>query len=176
MSDETPHTRPAINSVYRHKKRGTSYTIVAYGTAQSGSDFDNTQCVVYRNIVDEGEVWIRSVTEFMDGRFELVEPKSDEDIALGELDVLKDPVPLNRYVPDLPTTVHPQMERRDELWMIYFEDKSRSYEIYSGENAEDCAKKRYSILLDSWHCHLMQKVTLTQEGQEPITLPPVTTE
>ncbi len=80
MLNETPHIRPAISSVYRHKKRGTLYTIINHGTLQlNQSDQDDALCVIYRNVVDDGKIWIRPITEFMDGRFEFVESKSDEN-------------------------------------------------------------------------------------------------
>lgn len=80
---------PAFKTLYRHKKRGTVYEIVAFGKLQASDLFkqgydhvwrtynyrqvDMTDVVIYRNIEDKDEVWVRPKSEFYDGRFEAVE-------------------------------------------------------------------------------------------------------
>lgn len=65
---------------YKHKKRGTAYTIVAIGKIQSSdwvTDFgidgsiliDGKEVVIYR-CLEDGEYWVRPKDEFFDGRFE----------------------------------------------------------------------------------------------------------
>lgn len=65
---------------YKHKKRGTTYTIVAIGKIQSSdwvTDFgidgstliDGEEVVIYR-CLEDGEYWVRPKGEFFDGRFE----------------------------------------------------------------------------------------------------------
>jgi hypothetical protein len=51
--------------IWRHKKSGGLYEIVC------GAQFEwnGVHCVVYRN-VHSGHVWVRSLAEFHDGRFE----------------------------------------------------------------------------------------------------------
>jgi hypothetical protein len=58
-------------SRYRHKKRGTSYTIVGTAQVQAPDDAPLTDfevVVVYRG--DDGNLWVRRRSEFFDGRFE----------------------------------------------------------------------------------------------------------
>jgi hypothetical protein len=50
----------------RHIKTGGLYFILSYGLLES----DKTPVVVYKSLSDK-QVWIRPVTEFEDGRFEL---------------------------------------------------------------------------------------------------------
>jgi hypothetical protein len=75
-----------FKTLYRHKKRGTVYEIVSFGKFQASDLFlkgynifyqietyktvDMIEVVVYRNINDQEEVWVRPKTEFFDGRFE----------------------------------------------------------------------------------------------------------
>lgn len=57
---------------WRHKKRGTTYEIIAIAKLQySGRLDDMTEMVVYRSDSD-GSLWVRSEKEFKDGRFELL--------------------------------------------------------------------------------------------------------
>lgn len=58
---------------WRHKKRGSTYTEVARGQLQTAAETsisDYEDVVVYRG--DDDRVWVRSVAEFDDGRFELI--------------------------------------------------------------------------------------------------------
>lgn len=65
-------SRRAGSSVYRHKVRGTTYTMVGEAKVQTSGvlrDFD--EVVVYKSQKD-GSLWVRGRDEFHDGRFELV--------------------------------------------------------------------------------------------------------
>ena len=53
---------------YRHKKRGSIYTVTARGRLQVDGDLDNEKVVVYRG--EDGQTWVRPEYEFNDGRFE----------------------------------------------------------------------------------------------------------
>jgi hypothetical protein len=53
------------NSTVKHKN-GTKYRIVDYCKLESNL----LDCYAYRG--DEGQIWIRSVEEMEDGRFELI--------------------------------------------------------------------------------------------------------
>lgn len=61
-----------MNNRWRHKKRGTEYTIMARAKMQCSSDpkFDDIEVVVY--VGDAGQCWVRPKDEFFDGRFEPV--------------------------------------------------------------------------------------------------------
>lgn len=58
--------------LWKHKKRGSTYTEVGRGFAQASSHpiEDMTEVVIYK--ADDGTLWVRSATEFDDGRFEPV--------------------------------------------------------------------------------------------------------
>lgn len=59
--------------MWKHKKRGTKYRILHEATMQSSDEkFDYHPMVVYQD-VDSQKIWVRSVVEFMDGRFEKVD-------------------------------------------------------------------------------------------------------
>lgn len=66
MTNPTP-------GIWRHKKRGTSYTILAEGELHSAefSVLNGSTLVAYRD-VDSGKVWFRPKDEFFDGRFERI--------------------------------------------------------------------------------------------------------
>ncbi|MDI6836750.1 MAG: hypothetical protein QMD99_13710 [Rhizobiaceae bacterium] len=54
--------------VVRHKKRGTTYEVIARGRLQVDGDLDNEKVIVYRSQQD-GAFWVRPEYEFNDGRF-----------------------------------------------------------------------------------------------------------
>lgn len=58
--------------LWRHRKRGSSYDIIAVCRAQVSGDplRDDDRVVVYRN--RENMVFVRGFSEFMDGRFEWI--------------------------------------------------------------------------------------------------------
>lgn len=60
--------------LYRHKKRGTTYEIIGFGTMQIINSLDGTKVVIYKD-VDNGSLWVRPEDEFFDGRFEEVVSK-----------------------------------------------------------------------------------------------------
>lgn len=63
----------AKQEIYRHKKTGGIYGVVCNATRESNGEL----LAVYRN-VETGEHWVRPVSEFSDGRFELVSSKQPE--------------------------------------------------------------------------------------------------
>lgn len=74
-------SRPApTEERYRHKKRGTCYTLIGVGRAQ-GALHDEDPVVLYRG--DDGGLWVRHQVEFCDGRFEKLAtdttPSRDEE-------------------------------------------------------------------------------------------------
>jgi hypothetical protein len=57
---------------WRHKKRGTEYDEIARGLLQvTLAAGDNEPVVIYCG--DDGRYWVRPVSEFEDGRFEVIE-------------------------------------------------------------------------------------------------------
>ncbi|QIG76613.1 hypothetical protein EVC27_088 [Rhizobium phage RHph_I1_6] len=60
-------------ATYRHKVRGTTYKILHLGTLQvSDNDLDMTDVIIYQ-CQEDGTVWVRPESEFVDGRFEKVD-------------------------------------------------------------------------------------------------------
>ncbi|MDA8251646.1 MAG: DUF1653 domain-containing protein [Rhodospirillales bacterium] len=61
----------APGSIWRHRKRGTTYTVVGRAELQMATDLvDGAELVIYRG--EDGRLWARQVDEFEDGRFEQV--------------------------------------------------------------------------------------------------------
>lgn len=68
--------RTIVGTKWRHKKRGSEYTIIAIAQGQCSSEsigmylgIENEEFVVYQN--NHG-TWVRPIDEFLDGRFEEV--------------------------------------------------------------------------------------------------------
>jgi hypothetical protein len=60
---------PRPGEVYRHRRRGTSYTVVGRANLQTDRPLgDDEALVIYRD--KDGGLWARPVREFRDGRFE----------------------------------------------------------------------------------------------------------
>lgn len=45
-------------------------------------------------------------------------------------------------------------------WLIYFEDRDVPPELYTDEGAEENARARFKVLLQSWSCHLFRAADL----------------
>ena len=60
---------PRVGEVYRHRARGTFYTIIGRANLQTDRPIaDDEALVIYRG--KDGALWARPVREFRDGRFE----------------------------------------------------------------------------------------------------------
>jgi hypothetical protein len=60
---------PREGEVYRHRARGTCYTVVGRANLQTDRPIgDDEGLVIYR--AKDGQLWARTVREFRDGRFE----------------------------------------------------------------------------------------------------------
>lgn len=78
---------------HRHKKRGTTYTIIGTGKVQTEvplKDYDRV--VVY--IGDERDIWVRPVDEFNDGRFEELPYNVD---LITQYDIAKSTVGIDEF-------------------------------------------------------------------------------
>lgn len=75
---------------YRHKKRGTEYTLIGVGHVQ-GELHDEDPVVIYRG--DDGSLWVRHQVEFCDGRFEQINtatnPPADPRVEKLEADLVE---------------------------------------------------------------------------------------
>jgi hypothetical protein len=60
---------PAIGSLWRHVKRGSTYTVRCMCIVEAAM----VTSVCYQSTGD-GTSWVRPLSEFMDGRFEKLEP------------------------------------------------------------------------------------------------------
>jgi hypothetical protein len=62
--------------VFRHRRRGSTYTIVASATLQTNSPIaDDAIVVIYQS--EDGKFWARPADEFFDGRFEELSPSNN---------------------------------------------------------------------------------------------------
>lgn len=59
---------------WRHKKRGTTYTIVGNAQVQAEEPLTDYEVVKVYRCEQTGELWVRRLAEFNDGRFERVPP------------------------------------------------------------------------------------------------------
>jgi hypothetical protein len=61
--------------VYRHRRRGTVYTVIGRANLQTDRPIsDDEVLVIYQGT--NGEMWARPVSEFRDGRFEPVQGRA----------------------------------------------------------------------------------------------------
>jgi hypothetical protein len=75
-------TREEGGARYRHKARGTEYTLIGVGRVQ-GALHDEDPVVLYRG--DDGGLWVRHQVEFCDGRFEkIAQAPSDHRMGASE--------------------------------------------------------------------------------------------
>ena len=63
MNNVTAH----VGGIFRHKKTGGEYVVMMFATIEATM----TQAVVYKSTATD-QAWVRPVSEFEDGRFELV--------------------------------------------------------------------------------------------------------
>lgn len=88
-SDGDPHGQSALAQkdgdgapapaadIWRHKARGTTYTIVGAAELQCAAPIpEKTQLTIYLDCKD-GALWARPTTEFFDGRFVLAVPSQE---------------------------------------------------------------------------------------------------
>jgi hypothetical protein len=60
------------DKVFKHKKRGTLYTVISLAELQMSANLnDGSEMVVYQG--EDGKIWVRGLEEFLDGRFEEME-------------------------------------------------------------------------------------------------------
>jgi hypothetical protein len=60
---------PDDGEVYRHRRRGTLYTVIGRANLQTDHPLEDDEAlVIYRD--KDGKLWARPVREFRDGRFE----------------------------------------------------------------------------------------------------------
>lgn len=62
----------AEGSRIRHRKRGTTYTVIGFGRFQGDCSFDGETVVMYAPGLSPDRPWVRPLSEVCDGRFELV--------------------------------------------------------------------------------------------------------
>ena len=63
--------------IWRHKRRGTAYQIVGHAELRSaGGHLEEGQPLTIYRSIEDGKLWARPTSEFNDGRFERVGPKT----------------------------------------------------------------------------------------------------
>lgn len=63
---------------FRHRKRGTTYTVIGIGLLQTERPLGDEQpLVIYQG--PDGSFWARPQDEFLDGRFERTNPNKPEN-------------------------------------------------------------------------------------------------
>lgn len=65
----------AASRIYRHKKRGSEYIILAEAPLQINGHLDGITMIICQCVTD-GQIWVRPKDEFFDGRFEKVTPRN----------------------------------------------------------------------------------------------------
>ena len=64
-------------TIYKHKKRGTTYAVIGVAEVQTANRiYEGDRLTVYRG--QDGRLWARPEAEFNDGRFEAVHPTDAE--------------------------------------------------------------------------------------------------
>lgn len=64
------------------------------------------------------------------------------------------------------------------VFMIVFEDRDVSPEVFAGEQAESCARQRFKQVLDNWNASLFQRIddgvraTSNPERRRAVIVPP----
>ena len=66
-----------FNPTHRHKKLGSEYEVIGEATLKIDTTFltNGEQVAVYRDVA--GKLWVRSVAEFNDGRFETINKENE---------------------------------------------------------------------------------------------------
>lgn len=115
-------------ATYRHKKRGTLYTVLGEGTLQCSANelLDNQPIVVYRG--EDGKLWARGVAEFHDGRFEAV---------------------ADRVSTSSPVVAHETPETSDKLAAL--QTAAEKLAGYAGHD-DDCQIMNHGVWTDSIPC------------------------
>lgn len=57
--------------IYRHKELGTLYEVQGLARLEMDGENFTAECCIYLDL-DFGRMWVRPVSEFIDGRFERV--------------------------------------------------------------------------------------------------------
>lgn len=94
------HAIDSATERWRHKARGTVYTVIGEATLQTKvSLVDELPLVVYRG--DDGRLWARPPGEFHDGRFEKVSSPAtgDEEVMHGMTEILQRLAPPDSETP-----------------------------------------------------------------------------
>lgn len=74
MSNQ-PSNAARPGAKFRHLKRGTTYTVVGLATLQTQAPAgDEAELVIY--VSQDGTLWARPSSEFLDGRFEELNPSN----------------------------------------------------------------------------------------------------
>jgi len=63
---------PSDAAVWRHKKRGSTYTIVGEAELQAEEPLSEGHILTIYRCRETGKLWARNAPEFHDGRFELI--------------------------------------------------------------------------------------------------------
>jgi hypothetical protein len=65
----------------RHKKRGSTYRVIGTAVLQTDEPLEDMRGVVVYQCEADGRFWVRSCTEFEDGRFEDLKGNGGKDHA-----------------------------------------------------------------------------------------------